>query len=123
MVRGRFKSRRCCGRGSHQGDADHAKQLRDAIEWCKTAAANIVVAKDLITSNVAAAQQEIQSIEKTAAKNNQNPDSLIQTLVQREYKENFDVVNVFAMASGANPDDLALSPPDVPGQPDPLPLF
>ena len=105
--------------GATKAMQDHAEQLRDAIEWCKTAAANIVVAKDLITSNVTAAQQEIQSIEKTAAKNNQNPDSLIQTLVQREYKENFDVVNVFAMASGAKPDDLALSPADAPGEPDP----
>ena len=57
-----------------------------------------------------AAQQEIQSIEKTAAKNNQNPDGAIQTLVQREYKENADVVNAFAMAWGAKPDDLPLSP-------------
>ena len=89
---------------------DHAQQLRDAIEWCKTAATNIVVAKDTITSNVTAAQQEIQTIEKTAAKNNQNPDGAIQTLVQREYRENVDVVNALAMASGAKPEDLPLSP-------------
>jgi hypothetical protein len=95
----------------------HAKQLRDAIAWCNTSATTIVVAKDTITSNVAAAQQEIQTIEKTAAKNNQNPDGAIQTLVQREYKENAGVVNTFAMAWGAKPEDIPLSPSDRPGQP------
>jgi hypothetical protein len=105
--------------GATKAMQDHAKQLRDAIEWCKTAAANIVVAKDLIASNVTAAQQEIQSIENAAAKNNQNPDGAIQTLVQREYKENFDVISVFAMASGAKLEDLPLSPPGEPGKPDP----
>ena len=67
---------------------DDAKQLRDAIEWCKIAASNIVGAKETITSNVTLAQSEIQLIEKTAAQNNQNPDGAIQALVEREYKEN-----------------------------------
>src|SRR5262249_50945524 len=96
---------------------EHAQQLRDAIEWCKTAADNIIVMKDLITSNVTAAQQEIQSIEKTAARNNENPDGAIKTLVEREYKENFNVVNTFAMASGANLAAWRLSPLDLPGKP------
>ena len=93
---------------------DHANQLRDAITWCKTAATNIVVAKDTIASNVTAAQQEIHSIEKFAAKSNQNPEGAIQALVQREYRENVSVVDVFAMASGAKPGDLPLSPGDEP---------
>src|SRR5262245_52023421 len=63
--------------GATKAMQDLAKQLRDAIEWCKTAAGDIIVAKDLITSNVTAAQEEIQSIEEAAAKNNQNPDTLI----------------------------------------------
>ncbi len=53
---------------------------------------------------------------KTAAKNNQNPDGAIQTLVQREYKDNAGVVNTFAMAWGAKPGDLPLSPADEPRQ-------
>jgi hypothetical protein len=105
--------------GAAKAMKDHARQLRGAIDWCKNAAATIVVAKDTITSNVTAAQQEIQSIEKTAAKNNQNPDGAIQTLVQREYKENADVVNTFAMAWGTKPGDLSLSPADKPGEPHP----
>src|SRR6478672_10254232 len=105
--------------GATKAMQDHSRQLRDAIEWCKSAATTIVVAKNTITWNVTAAQQEIQSIEKTAAKNNQNPDGAIQTLVQREYKENADVVNTFAMAWGAKPGDLPLSPADKQGEPHP----
>src|SRR5262245_59129902 len=105
--------------GATKAMQGHARQLRDAIDWCKNAAATIVVAKDTITSNVTAAQQEIQSIEKAAAKNNQNSDGAIQTLVQREYKENADVVNTFAMAWGTKPGDLPLSPADKPGEPHP----
>ena len=50
--------------GATKAMQDHRQQLRDAIAWCNDAATNIVDAKDTITSNVTAGQQEIQSIEK-----------------------------------------------------------
>ncbi len=89
--------------GATKALQDHAAQLRGAIDWCRNASSNIVVAKDTISTNVTVAQQEIQSIEKTAAKENQNPDDAIQALVKREYGENIAVVNAFAMAFGAKP--------------------
>src|SRR6478735_6273977 len=53
--------------GATKALQDHAAQLRGAIDWCRNASSNIVVAKDTISTNVTVAQQEIQSIEKTAA--------------------------------------------------------
>ena len=43
--------------GATKAMQDHARQLRDAIEWCKIAAANIVGAKDTITHNVTLARK------------------------------------------------------------------
>ena len=77
------------------------------------AAANIVGAKDTITPNVTVAQQEIQTIEKTAAKTNQNPDGAIQAVVERKYGENVATINALAVGLGAKP-DLPQSPADGP---------
>ena len=65
--------------GATKAMQNHAKQLTDAIAWCNNAATTIGVVKDTISSNVTAAQQEIQSIEKTAGKNNQNLEGAIRT--------------------------------------------
>ena len=46
--------------GATKALKEHQQQLRDAIEWCNDAAGNIVSAKDTITSNVTAGQQEIR---------------------------------------------------------------
>jgi hypothetical protein len=98
--------------GATKAMQGHAAQLRDAIAWCKHAAANIVGAKDTITHNVTVAQREIQLIEKKAAQNNQNPEGAIRTLVEREYGEN--VVTINALASGLADPNLPLSPADEP---------
>ena len=61
---GTLKAAGAAVEGATKAMQNHAKQLLDAIEWCNNAATTIGVAKDTITSNVTAAQQEIQSIEK-----------------------------------------------------------
>jgi hypothetical protein len=58
--------------GATKAMQQHQRQLRDAIRWCTDAAGNIVGAKDTITTNVTAGQQEIHTIEQTAAKTNHN---------------------------------------------------
>ena len=78
----------------------HQQQLDDAITWCNTAATNIVSAKDTITANVTAAQKEIHTIEKTAAKTGQNPNGVIRALVEREYGENVATLNGLAEGLG-----------------------
>ena len=55
------------------------------------------------------AQQEIQSIEKTAAKTNQNPDGAIRALVERKYGENVATINALAVGLGGKPDIAAIS--------------
>jgi hypothetical protein len=54
--------------GATKAMQDHARQLTDAIAWCNNAASTIVVAKDTITSNVTAAQQELQKYRKSGRK-------------------------------------------------------
>ena len=75
------------------------------------AASNIVSAKDTITSNVTAGQQEIHAIEKTAAKTNHNPDGAIRAIVERKYRENVDTINALAVGLGGKP-EMPQSPAD-----------
>ena len=89
--------------GATKAMQEHQQQLRDAIKWCTDAAANIVSAKDTITSNVTAGQHEIHTIEKTAAKTNQNPDGAIQAVVERKYGENVATINALAVGLGGKP--------------------
>src|SRR4051812_29142858 len=97
----------------------HQQQLRDAIAWCNDAATNIVSAKDTITSNVGAGQQEIQTIEKTAARTNQNPEGAIRAVVERKYGENVSTIDALAVRLGGKP-GIPASPANGPGKPDPM---
>ena len=98
--------------GATKALQEHQQQLRDAISWCNDAAANIVSAKDTITSNVTAGQHEIQTIEKTAAKTNQNPDGAIQAVVERKYGENVATIDALAVGLGGKPGMPHLPPTD-----------
>ena len=90
--------------GATKAMQTHQQQLRDAIAWCNDAASNITSAKDTITTNVGAGQQEIQSIEKVAAKTNQSPDGAIRAVVERKYGENVATINALAVGLGGKPD-------------------
>jgi len=61
--------------GATKALQERQRQIRDARDWCRNAATNIVNLKDTVTNNVEAGQQEIGTIEKTAAKTNRNPDA------------------------------------------------
>ena len=96
----------------------HQQQLDDAITWCNTAASNIVSAKDTITANVTAAQQEIQTIEDTAALTGLDPDGDVRAVVEREYGENVATIDGLAVGLGGKP-GMPASPVDGPGKPEP----
>ncbi len=97
----------------------HQQQLRDAIAWCNDAATHITSAKDTVASNVAVGQHEIQSIEKAAAKTNQNPDGAIRSVIQRKYGENVSTIDALAVGLGGKP-SIPTSPRRDPGKPDPM---
>ena len=96
----------------------HQQQLDDAITWCNTAANNIVSAKDTITKNVTAAQQEIKTIEDTAALTGLDPNGDVRAIVEREYGENVATIDALAVGLGGKP-GVPASPVDGPGKPDP----
>ena len=96
----------------------HQQQLDDAITWCNTAASNIVSAKDTITANVTAAQQEIKTIADTAALTALDPNGDIRAVVEREYGENVATIDALAVGLGGKP-GMPASPVDGPGKPDP----
>ena len=96
----------------------HQQQLDDAITWCNTAASNIVSAKDTITANVTAAQQEIKTIEDTAALTGLDPNGDVRAVVEREYGENVATIDGLAVGLGGKP-GMPASPVDGPGKPDP----
>ena len=50
--------------GATKAMQEHQQQLRDARDWCRNAASNIVNVKDTVTTNVAAGQQEIPRLKK-----------------------------------------------------------
>jgi hypothetical protein len=104
--------------GATKAMQQHQQQLRDAIRWCTDAASHIVSAKDTVTTNVAVGQQEIHSIEKTAAKTNHNPDGAIRAVVERKYRENVDTINGLAVGLGGKP-YVPESPVDKPINPHP----
>ncbi len=81
----------------------HQQQLDDAITWCNTAASNIVSAKDTITTNVTAAQQEIKTIEDTAALTGLDPNGDVRAVVEREYGENVATIDGLAVGLGGKP--------------------
>src|SRR4051812_26852713 len=104
--------------GATKALQEHRRQLTDAIAWCNDAAAHVVGAKDTIASNVTAGQQEIQSIEKAAARTNQNPDGAIRSVVNRKFGENVATIDALAVGLGENP-GVSASPADEPRNPDP----
>jgi hypothetical protein len=97
--------------GATKALQEHQRQIRDARDWCRNAATKIVNLKDTVTNNVEAGQQEIGTIEKTAAKTNRNPDAAIRTVVERKYNENAATIKGVAVGLGWKPDPPA-SPVD-----------
>jgi len=100
--------------GATESLQEHQQQLRNARDWCRNAANNIIDVKDTVTTNVEAGQQEIGTIEKAAAKTNQNPDGAIRAVVERKYGENVATIKALAVGLGWKP-DISASPADQPG--------
>ena len=99
----------------------HQQQLRDAITWCKDAAASIVNAKETVKTNVKAAQVEIRLIEDVAAQSGQDSTEAVRTIVGREYDENVATINALAVGLGGTP-YVPAAPVEEPGKPDPCQL-
>ena len=70
--------------GAGKALQEHRQQLKDARDWCRNAAINIVNVKDTVTGNVEAGQHENGTIEKTAAKANQSPDAAIRSIAEQK---------------------------------------
>ncbi|ORB12646.1 hypothetical protein BST34_26610 [Mycolicibacterium monacense DSM 44395] len=88
---------------SSQSMRQHEDQLRAAITWCDEAASKIVGAKETISTNVRSAQADIERILREAAEKDQDPTAAVQSLVNREYFENFDTVSQLAVGLGGAP--------------------